>query len=390
MKLHEKSLELNITHELLNLADCWYWFLTDIPLWKYWRPRYRLPFLRGHKSTAAGFHITTEGKSDPTGEAGGGFDVRINSGIGGHLLFIQYKLGEFFDICNDPESIFNSHPQDYYKFKINSTTTNQHFLLQELANGIGSNKGNAVVYAFPLIKNMEEMEENAGKLIRKTKFVSISDIDNQAKKAKTPFVYGQEHSFKIGKYDFNRCEMNLLLLLYQGEDRTNEVITDIVALRFQRILSDFVKDIEVNFKNYELYIGYIGEGLLNAFKQYLRYLFHYFEVSPNKVNWESNSRLTITDLLISDGNFMNNEEFEEYANEQRDIGILNSIFKALDKFLPFIYNLTIENGNGEYIINKEVPIYVPNFFIPIGNGFNFSISEAYPFEAIENISYLVV
>ena len=76
MEFHEKSLELNITHEILNLADSWYWFLTDIPLWRYWRPRYRLPFLKFPKSTSGGFHITTEGKDDPTGNAGGGFDVR--------------------------------------------------------------------------------------------------------------------------------------------------------------------------------------------------------------------------------------------------------------------------------------------------------------------------
>ncbi len=81
MEFHEKSLELNITHELLNLADSWYWFLTDIPLWRYWRPRYRLPFLKFPQSSSGGFHITTEGKNDPTGEAGGGYDVRIKTGV---------------------------------------------------------------------------------------------------------------------------------------------------------------------------------------------------------------------------------------------------------------------------------------------------------------------
>src|SRR5690554_1039010 len=94
MKFQEKTLESNITHELLNLADSWYWFLTDIPLWRYWRPRYRLPFVKHPKSTSAGFHITTEGKDDPTGNAGGGFDIRIKAGFGKHLLFIQFKKGD--------------------------------------------------------------------------------------------------------------------------------------------------------------------------------------------------------------------------------------------------------------------------------------------------------
>ncbi len=110
MKFHEKSLESNITHELLNLADSWCWFLTDIPLWRYWRPRYRLPFIKFPKSTSAGFHITTEGKDDPTGTAGGGFDIRIKAGIGKHLLFIQFKQGKLQKLSPSPKSIFSKAP----------------------------------------------------------------------------------------------------------------------------------------------------------------------------------------------------------------------------------------------------------------------------------------
>jgi hypothetical protein len=60
MQFHEKTLELNPTHELLTLADSWYWFLTDISLW---RPRYRLPFLKVPKSTSGGFISPAKGRT---------------------------------------------------------------------------------------------------------------------------------------------------------------------------------------------------------------------------------------------------------------------------------------------------------------------------------------
>ena len=129
MKFQEKTLELNITHEILSLTDSWFWILSSSSLSKYWKPKYLLPFHKINKPTAAGFHITTEGNSDSTGENGGGYDVRIKSGIGNNLLFIQYKLGEFETVSPDPKSIFEKSPHNHYKFKINGTTTALPFIL---------------------------------------------------------------------------------------------------------------------------------------------------------------------------------------------------------------------------------------------------------------------
>jgi hypothetical protein len=380
MKFQEKSLESNITHELLNLADSWYWFLTDIPLWRYWRPRYRLPFVKHPKSTSGGFHITTEGKDDPTGTAGGGFDIRIKAGVGKHLLFIQFKKGELSNTSPNPSSEFAKPPHDHYTFEINGTTTNQHFTLRNLANGIGGQKGNAVVYAFPLIKDMDELEANAGKLIRKTKFVSVADIDSEAIKAKVTFTKGSVHNFRVGTSDMNRCEVNFFFFFYREKDRAPEIIADIIATSFQKTLNYYLKEIEKNYRDYELFEGYIPSGLRQSFIQYTRYLLHYFEVSPNKLD---------IPFLDRYRNYFYQNEFEQYANNERDIQILNSTFKALSPFEEFIFNL---DENPERIFSEKIPSYEPTFLASSNadNGISITFNEESSREVIEGVNYLVI
>jgi len=380
MKFQEKTLESNITHELLNLADSWYWFLTDIPLWRYWRPRYRLPFVKHPKSTSAGFHITTEGKDDSTGNAGGGFDIRIKAGFGKHLLFIQFKKGELNTTSPDSSSEFSKPPHDHYVFEINGTMTDQHFVLRNLANGVGKLKNNAVVYAFPLIKDMNDLEANAGKLVRKTKFISIADIDKEATKAGVTFTKGQIHNFRVGVPDMNRCEVNFFYFLFGSPDRTPEIIADIIATRFQKTLAYYLKEIESNFKSYELFEGYIPFGLQQSFIQYIRFLLHYFEVSPTKLN---------IPFLNSYKEYFHQNEFGEYSNSERDIQILNSTFKELSPFEEFISKL---DKNPEKIYIEQIPSYEPKFLIP-SNGdksINIEFNAEDSREVIESVYYLVL
>ena len=380
MKFQEKTLESNITHELLNLADSWYWFLNDIPLWGYWRPRYRLPFIKHPKSTSAGFHITTEGKDDPTGNAGGGFDIRIKAGIGKHLLFIQFKKGELITTSPNPSSEFAKSPHDHFVFEINGTSTNQHFTLRKLANGIGKNYGNAVVYGFPLIKDMDDLEENAGKLIRKTKFISIADIDLEATKANVTFTKGQVHNFRIGTHDLNRCEVNYYYFFFGSPDRTPEIIADIIATRFQKTLAFYLKEIEFNYKSYGIFEGYIPYGIQQSFVQYTRYLLHYFEVSPSKLN---------TPFLNNYSDSFYQNEFEEYNNAERDIQILNATFAELSHFEEFIFKL---DENPEKLFSEQIPTYEPKFLIPYNDNIDINIefNSDDSQEVIENVNYFVL
>jgi hypothetical protein len=365
MELHEKSLEANITHELLKLADCWYWFLTDIPLWRYWRPRYRLPFLNAPKSTAVALHITHEGKDDPTGNAGGGYDMRIKTGVGDHLLFIQFKKGEVINISPNPTSEFAKPPHEHFKFKINTKNTNQHFLLRNLASGIGAANGNAVVYAFPLIADIDELEANAGKLLRKTKFISVSDIDRQSSLKKKPITKGNEHNFRIGKFDMNRCEVNYFFFFFDGIDRTPEIVADTIAIRFQKTISYYLRTIQANYREYNLSIDYIPDGLLQSFIQYFRHLLHYFEVSPFRLD---------TRLSNEFSNYFIRDEFDRYENFPRDVEIMRAISNALGIFADFITNV---EKNPEQLFYGDVPQYQSQIFVRINSdGLNISLENA--------------
>lgn len=379
MKLSEKTLELNITHELLNLADSWHWFLTDIPLWRYWRPQYKFPFTRFPKSTSAGLHTTSEGKDDSTGEAGGGFDVRIKTSRGNHLLFIQFKVGEFCTTSPDPKSEFEKAPHDHFVFKINGTKTNQHFVLRKLANDIGDKKGNAVVYGFPLIKDMDELEKNSGNLVRKTKFISIGDLDLEAKNASVVFEKNRKHNFRICATDMNRCEVNYFYYYFYGTDRTPEIIADIITTRFQKILAHFIKEILANSKANDLYDDYIRFGLQQAYIQFTRYLLNYFEVSPKKINLS---------FLEYFSDYFHDEEFNEYENKERDVQILSSTFNALAPFQEFIFSL----NNNYNIDNLNIPSYEPSFLISVNeeNGINIKFDEDNSDKVLDNLNYIVV
>ncbi len=377
MLFHEKSLELNITHELLNLADSWSWFLTDIPLWRYWRPRHRLPFFKFPKSTSAGFNPNVEGRTDPTGEKGGGYDVRIKSGIGGYLLFIQYKRGDLITNSPDPRSVFDIAPHDHFVFEFNSTKTNQHFVLKELVNGVGSEDGNAVVYAFPLIADMDDLEKNAGRLIRKTKFISVTDIEAQATQNNVTIARNQHHNFRVGKFDMNKCEVNYYYYAYFGVDRTSEIVTDIICLKFEQTLRHFLKEIYDKYRDYYLFEGYIPEGLQQAFIQYVRYLLHYFEASPSKIS---------VGYASGYSNYFLQNEFDGYESTAKDLSILNSVFTALEVFEIFIRELDLNKINPE-----QIPRFKPSLLIPISvDGLAISFQEEHSKEVIEGINYLII
>jgi hypothetical protein len=67
-------------------------------------------------------------------------------------------------------------------------------------------------------------------------------------------------------------------------DRSAEIIADIIAVKWQRNLSYFIETIDANYKEYGLHQECFPVELHHAFVQYTRYLFHYFEVSPFKIN----------------------------------------------------------------------------------------------------------
>ncbi len=233
----EKTLELNITHELLSLADSFWWFLQPIGLRRYWRPYWRFPLLDYPKSYATGLHINLEGKE------GGGYDVCINSPSnfqGGvpRLLFMQFKAGEEKPFNTNASSIFHGDAQNekvHIEFDINSNTKkNQHRLLQELATKAGNN--DAVAYVFPRIVTVEQLSKNIGNLLSKTSIISISEMDEKAAENNVTIDDGNAHKFRTCYDDLEKTEINYFFFFFGKQKNPGEYLGEIFAIRMFRAL----------------------------------------------------------------------------------------------------------------------------------------------------------
>lgn len=323
MNLHEKSLELNITHELLNLADSFNWHLSNITLWRYWNPSYD-HFRRNDykKSTAYGLHSSIEGLDDNTGDAGGGYDAKIKSGKNDSVLFIQYKRGIYSTteppINNDGNrSTFRENNVNHFKFKLNSTVTNQHFTLRNLSENITSQNGNAVVYAFPLIKDIEDLDNNAGKIIRRTKFISIKEIDDESVRVGRPFQLDDHHSYRICAENMARSELNYYYYYYYGFDSSIGVICDTIILGIQKTLQNSLNNLTKKglLEKYQE----ILELTINSYK---RYIYDYFEVPTY---FENDKYIIETNKSI----------FPDTLTSIRDLEIVKTIMEYLDSLIEW-------------------------------------------------------
>ena len=225
---------------------------------------------------------------------------------------------------------------------------------------------------------MAELELYAGKLVRKTKFISIADIELEASKAKIAFTKGQAHNFRVGTPDMNRCEVNYIFFLFKSPDRTPELIADIITTRFQKTLAYYLKEIEANYSSFGLFEGYIPSGLRQAFIQYTRYLLHYFEVVPEKL-----------DIAFLNGYraYFYQNEFEGYDSSERDVQILNATFRELRPFEEYLFRL---NNDPLSMFDVPIPSYEPKFLIPSDeNGINISFNNEDSQTVIESVNYLV-
>lgn len=237
MRKIEKSLELNITHEILSLADSFWWYLQPVSLKRYWRPYTRFPLISGPKSFATGLHINLEGKK------GGGYDVCINSPSnfqGGipRLLFMQFKAGTEQQFCTDSKSIFHGDamkPSIHVEFGINNNgRRNQHRLLTDLAAKAG--KKDAVLYVFPRIVNEAQLMANVGSLLRKTSFISLSDIDAKAALMGVKIDDGQPHKFRTCYHEYYKNEVNFFFFFFGKPDIVGGYHGEIFAIRMYRAL----------------------------------------------------------------------------------------------------------------------------------------------------------
>lgn len=373
----EKTLELNITHEILSLADSFWWFLQPGSLKRYWRPHLRFPIIPTPKSFATGLHINLEGKT------GGGYDVCINSpanfqGGNPRLLFMQFKAGVEKQFNTNTESIFYGNrqtPNVHVEFDINSNANkNQHKLLKDLAKKAGNE--DAVVYVFPRIINNKQLEENIGKLLRKTSFISITEIDAKAKANNITIDDGNAHNFRTCYNNYHRNEVNFFLFFFGKPENPGGFLGEIFSIRMYRALRELKK---VQFEKYPI----LRDHIMDAMIRYVLNIGLHFSIPLNSiVNLlkefpDFDNRLDylyeFDDLPFA---YKIKEEASEYEKE-----IVDGIFKSISKYFLWIseiHNFEIDNipqPSSEYTIEVNP------------EGIRFEIESE---EDIDNITYSLI
>ncbi|AXE21206.1 hypothetical protein DR864_27430 [Runella rosea] len=371
----EKTLELNITHELLSLADSFWWFLQPISLKRYWRPNWRFPLIPSPKSYATGLHINLEGRT------GGGYDVCIKSppiqfqGGKPRLLFMQFKAGIEHPFNSNSESIFYGDPTApnvHIEFDINSNNKrNQHRLLQDLASKAGNK--DAVVYVFPRIVTEEQLVENIGNLIVKTSFISISDIDSKALIKGISIADGNPHKFRTCYNDYSRNEINLLLLLLGEIKNPGKQLGEIFAIRMYRALHSLQSVQMSEFPISKLHIMdamirhilYIGLNFSVSFDS-IRFYFREYKEFSSRINSIKDSD------SLSEEYDPNSRAFEpqiKYSPSESVLAIFRDIFKSLSQYFRWIEQIT----NFE---KAEIPTPPALYTIELSNDENrFAIME---------------
>lgn len=339
----EKTLELNITHEILSLADSFWWFLQPISLKRYWRPHWRFPIIPTPKSFATGLHINLEGKQ------GGGYDVCINSpanfqGGNPRLLFMQFKAGVEKPFNTNTASKFYGNAQNpniHVEFDINSNTNkNQHRLLKDLATKAGNE--DAVVYVFPRIVDNKQLENNVGKLLRKTSFISIAEMDAKATENNVTIDDGNAHKFRTCYNDYNKNEVNFFFFFFGRPANPGGLLGEIFSIRMYRALRELKK---VQVEKYPISRYHIMDAMI---RHVLNIGLH-FSI-PLK---------TIEDFL---------NEFSDFNNR------LDYLYEFDD--LPFAYKIDDqETSEYESVIVNDILKSISKYFLWISNFDKFEIEN---------------
>lgn len=151
--INEKTFELNITNELLNLSKSFIWYMKDSPIKDLIATGVWPEFSNQTCLFANG--LTQEEEANPYT---GGYDVSINykleSGHEARLMCLQFKSGVHSSYSKLSGSQFERKKgvkTDHVCFNFNDAAKNtQHSTLRKLAKLLGKTS-NSIMYAFPRI-----------------------------------------------------------------------------------------------------------------------------------------------------------------------------------------------------------------------------------------------
>jgi len=243
-EINEKTFELNITNELLDLSKSFIWYLEYSPFSTLFHRSFISQFLNQHVLFANG--LTQEEENNPET---GGYDVSINfrSLIGNEvrLMFLQYKSGMRKNFCMNEKSKFyrreereDLRPTEHISFTFNNAAEGtQHSTLRNLANQTGI-QSHSVLYVFPRITEKADFISKIGKLIHHTSFVPVLDLDKQAVNQipKLEIIDGVTHKYRTS-YDGSVSEVNYFYYTYLYNDIfISNFLSELICIQIERLL----------------------------------------------------------------------------------------------------------------------------------------------------------
>lgn len=256
-EINEKTFELNITNELLNISKS---FIGYLNYWVHFSPRrYRSIFQFMNQVTLFAEGLTQEEESNVLT---GGYDVSINyihpNGHEGRLMFLQYKAGVRKSYSKKNISKFYKktakaeyRSPEHAMFTFNDAAKGtQHSTLRNLANRTGI-QPQSVIYVFPRITEKTEFKNKVGNLIPNCSFVPVLDIDNQAASQTPPITIndGVSHKFRTS-YDGLTSEVNFFFFHFYYENRIiTELLSELICIQIERFTKILLEqDIKFNLK----------------------------------------------------------------------------------------------------------------------------------------------
>lgn len=299
-EINEKTFELNITNELLNLSKSFIWYLDHFH-WFHLPPIINRGVFTNFLNQATFF---AEGltQAEESNSLTGGYDVSINciypTGQESRLMFLQYKAGTRMGYSKLKGSQFYrgiGNNTEHVSFIFNDAAKRtQHSTLQTLAKSPNI-KPNSVMYVFPRITEKSEFKIKIGNLIHHSSFVPIMDIDRQGKSQNPQIIIknGKIHKYRTS-YDSKLSEVNLLLLLLLYDNTIiSELLSELICIQIERFVNILIKQ---NRPDLEIFLDFLSGGF-NRFVEYELKQYPAKDIIFAKINSYANS---IREVYISD------------------------------------------------------------------------------------------
>ncbi|MCH4023218.1 MAG: hypothetical protein LKE81_08095 [Acetobacter sp.] len=228
MGLTEKTLELNVTHELLALGQGIWQVLWAAKPWSLTSAS-----VIGPPIYAAGLSLQDELKH--------GWDVSLDLPSMGstpaRIAFLQFKLGSGRKYSQRSGSIFKSPSTphtEHVLFGINNNSEkNQHSRLR--GTGLASGVPESAIYALPLFTDEAQVRRSLGGLLANTVFFSVPDVD--AATHHDPIIDGTKRDVAISKMNPTIREFRSKPVPFEAPEIGGQLIGEIAAVRLHRALS---------------------------------------------------------------------------------------------------------------------------------------------------------